>query len=159
MTQTQIAKEMAKSISTDLGLTVGLLVAGISRLAAMPIVGNLPESVKDNIYLHDNAEIYNSRGASCFATGTSIVGNVALAATNAALTGNDTLDKVILGYTLVDGTCRAIMMLGDKAHSQGGITPKSPGSLIGCMVGYPLLGLQNYVVSKYHEAEKVVAGK
>jgi len=137
MTQTQIAKEMAKSISTDLGLTVGLLVAGISRLAAMPIVGNLPESVKDNIYLHDNAEIYNSRGASCFATGTSIVGNVALA----------------------DGTCRAIMMLGDKAHSQGGITPKSPGSLIGCMVGYPLLGLQNYVVSKYHEAEKVVAGK
>ena len=169
----QIAKEMAREIGSDLyetGMVIGTgLTYIVTRFGAMPVVGNLPQRIKKEIYrkgcfeeLMDDESDRLSRYASIV----SIAGNLAAAGINMemALTGNDTIDNIIMGYAIVDGIARAYGMRYSSDNKESWLTGEntpvgtSPGSLVGGIVAWPLWGLKEYLKSTYRSAVEKVEG-
>ena len=155
----KMTKEMGKEIISDLRTFGGYIQHDsyeLTRVVAMPVIGNLPEHIKREIY---KETLNESMPVSRIASAVSMIGNIALAYAYTCFSGEDksTLDYLVMGYTMADSFFRMSGMLNPPDHHRNiwGDYRKygtAPGSFVGGIVGWPLWGLKEYLKNTYTNA-------
>lgn len=172
----KVVKIMTREIEKDLSVLVRRIAKAGLYLATAPVIGNLTDDVKTRIYnedmnldRHENEDLTDerfyartlTRRANVISTFTNI--GAAYANYSVGGAGNPTIDKLILGYAIIEGTIRtlntttsvfglfgAIRDPDGCPYSYTNIKP-ARGSLVGLIPSK----IVKYFLSKYDNAKNL----